>query len=155
MVKSYQGVRQVKSAKAEQQPATVGDFMTRRLVTFHPEQSMDHVIKVLLEKKISGAPVIDDEDNLVGIISEGDCLKEVVRGKYTNTPSLSGKVCEHMAENVQMMHPDMNVFEAAQMFLNMRLRRFPVVKDGKLLGQISQKDVMRAVLNLKETTWCK
>lgn len=155
MVKSFQGVRQVKSAKPEPQPATVGDYMTRRLVTFHPDQTMDQVIKVLIDKNISGGPVIDDEQNLVGIISEGDCLKEVVRGKYTNTPNLSGRVHEHMATNVKTINPQMNVFEAAQMFLSMRLRRFPVVKDGKLLGQISQKDVMRAVQNLKEVTWGK
>lgn len=155
MVKSYQGVRQVKTVKTEQQSASVEDYMTSRLVTFHPDQPMDHVIKILLEKKISGGPVIDDEQNLVGIISEGDCLKEVVKGKYTNTPNLTGKVCEHMSQNVQIMHPGMNIFEAAQMFLSLRVRRFPVVKEGKLVGQISQKDVMRAVLNLKEATWCK
>ena len=153
MVKSFQGVRQVKPAKAEPQPATVGDFMSTKLVTFHPDQTMDQVIQILLDKNISGGPVIDDENNLVGIISEGDCLKEVVKGKYTNTPSLSGKVSEHMAQNVKTINPEMNVFEAASMFLNLRLRRFPVVRDGKLLGQISQKDIMSAVKNLKETTW--
>lgn len=155
MVKSFQGVRQVKPTKAEPQPATVADYMSTRLITFHPDQTMDQVIKVLLQKKISGGPVIDDDNNLVGVISEGDCLKEVVKGKYTNTPNLSGLVRDHMATEVKTIEPEKNVFEAAHMFLTLRLRRFPVVRDGKLLGQISQKDVMRAVQNLKESTWTR
>ncbi|MGK7390369.1 MAG: CBS domain-containing protein [Candidatus Cyclobacteriaceae bacterium M2_1C_046] len=152
MVKSYKGA-QVPKAKPEQQLATVGDYMTTKLITFHPDQPMDEVMEKLLEKKISGGPVVDKEGHLIGIISEGDCLKEVVRGKYTNTPNFSGLVKEHMAENVITINAEMNIFEAAQKFLNMRLRRFPVVKEGKLVGQISQKDVMRAVLNLNVTTW--
>ena len=153
MVKSFQGVRQVKETKTAIQEVSVGDYMTRRLVTFQPDQTMDEVIKILLEKKIAGAPVVDSNHELVGVISEGDCLKEVVRGKYNNTPSLAGKVSEHMSTEVKTVHPEMNIFEVAQMFLNMKLRRFPVLKDGKLVGQISQKDVMRAVQRLKNSTW--
>ncbi|MCG8390826.1 MAG: CBS domain-containing protein [Cytophagales bacterium] len=153
MVKSFQGVRQVKETKTAIQEVSVGDYMTRRLVTFQPDQTMDEVIKILLEKKIAGAPVVDPNHELVGVISEGDCLKEVVRGKYNNTPSLAGKVSEHMSTDVKTVHPEMNIFEVAQMFLNMKLRRFPVLKDGKLVGQISQKDVMRAVQRLKNSTW--
>ncbi|MEP2772109.1 MAG: CBS domain-containing protein [Fulvivirga sp.] len=153
MVKSFQGVRQVKPKTAPVQDVHVKDHMTRQLITFHPEQTMDEVIKILLTKRISGGPVVDDDNKLVGIISEGDCLKEVVKGKYTNTPSLAGKVKDHMAKEVKTMDPEMNIFEAAGKFLEMKLRRFPVLKDGKLLGQISQRDVMRAVLSLKDSTW--
>lgn len=152
MVKSYKGA-EIPKAKPEHQPATVGDYMSTNLITFHPDQTMDQIMEKLLEKKISGGPVVDDEGKLVGIISEGDCLKEVVRGKYTNTPNISGMVSEHMAEDVITINPEMNIFEAARRFLSMRLRRFPVVKDGMLVGQISQKDIMRAVLNLNVTTW--
>lgn len=155
MVKSFQGVRRAEPKKSPTQPVHVKDYMTpkSKLFTFNPEQTMDGVIDTLIKKKISGGPVIDDNGALVGIISEGDCLKEVVKGKYTNTPSLHGKVKDHMAENVKTMDPELNIFEAAGMFLEMKLRRFPVLKDGKLLGQISQRDVMRAVQNLKDSTW--
>ncbi|MFT6882873.1 MAG: CBS domain-containing protein [Marinoscillum sp.] len=51
------------------------------------------------------------------------------------------------------MSPDMNIFEAADMFLLRRIRRFPVVNMGKLIGQISQKDVMRAAHSMQSTTW--
>ena len=153
MVKSFRGVAQVKPAKSEVQSVSVEDYMTRRLITFSPDQTMDQVIKTLLDKKIAGGPVVDENGQLCGIISEGDCLKEVVKGKYNNTPSLSGKVSDHMSRNVKTVNPEMNIFEVAQMFLNMKLRRFPVLKDGKLIGQISQKDVMKAVFHTKSSTW--
>ncbi len=152
MVKSYRGVAMA-PPKKEFQAVRVEDYMTRKLITFHPDQTMDQVIKVLTTKKISGGPVVDENQNLIGIISEGDCLKEVVRGKYTNTPSLSGKVSEHMTRNVKTIDPEMNIFDVAKLFLEAKLRRFPVIRDGKLLGQISQRDVMRACSNLKNSTW--
>lgn len=148
---SYQGARQ--SQPKEIQQIQVQDYMTRQLVTFKPDQTMDDVIAILLKKNISGGPVVDDDNNLVGIISEGDCLKEVVRGKYTNSPNQSGLVSERMITDVKTMAPEMNVLEASRMFLDLKLRRFPVMKKGKLLGQISQRDIMRAVHNLKQETW--
>lgn len=148
MVKSFRGVQKVKEKRSIARPVTVQDYMTKRLVTFRPDQTMDQVLDTLLAKKISGGPVVDENNKLIGVISEGDCLKEVVKGKYNNEPTLSGLVSEHMATDVKFVSPDVNIFELAQMFLSMRLRRFPVIKDGKLVGQISQKDVMRAVLTL-------
>ncbi len=151
MVKSYTGVR--RQEKKEIQQVLVSDYMTEKLTTFHPDQTISDVVRILNDKNISGGPVLDDSGKLVGIISEGDCLKEIVKGKYTNTPSLPGKVSEHMAKVVITIEPDTSILDAAQKFLNSRVRRFPVVKDGKVLGQISQRDVMRAVDGLKNETW--
>ncbi len=151
MVMSYQGVRQ--EPPKEIQNIQVKDYMTKKLITFHPEQGMDEVIDCLLKKNISGAPVVDDDNNLVGIISEGDCLKQVIRGKYNNTFHHSGKAKDHMSTDVKTMAPGLNIFEAAQKFLTLKLRRFPVMQDGKLLGQISQRDIMRAIQSLKNETW--
>ena len=151
MVMSYQGVRH--TPKKETQQVQVRDYMTTKLITFRPDQPMSEVIAVLTEKNISGGPVVDDKGNLVGIVSEGDCLKQVVRGKYNNSPNHHGVVADHMTRDVKTVRPDLNIFELAQLFLNLKLRRFPVMSEGKLLGQISQRDVMRAVLNLKNETW--
>ena len=153
MVKSYKGVTAVKEKGPVMQAVRVEDYMTRKLITFHPDQPMEQVIKTLITKGISGGPVVDDHHRLVGVISEGDCLKEVVRGKYNNTPTHSGRVADHMTRDVYTIRPEMNIFEVANMFLDVKLRRFPVVKDGKLLGQISQRDVMRAFDKLKNATW--
>ena len=155
MVKSYRGVAMAKDKGPKIQAVKAEDYMTRRLITFHPDETMDKVIATLVAKKISGGPVVDEGGMLVGVISEGDCLKEVVRGKYNNTPNLSGKVSEHMTRSVYTISPDTNIFDVAKKFLEVKLRRFPVVKDGKLLGQISQRDVMRACQKLKDATWSK
>ena len=151
MVKSYTGVR--KAPKKEIQSVQVKDFMTEKLVTFSPDQSMGEVSEVLMKKNISGGPVVDDSGNLCGIISEGDCLKEVLRGQYLNSPNHSGIVEDHMIRDVLTTTPETSILEIAQRFLNEKVRRFPVMKDGKLVGQISQRDVLRAVHTLKKSTW--
>ena len=154
MVKSYQGAVIEKVKDDKDQPVLVSDWMTTRLITFRPEQPIYEVIDKLLSNKISGAPVVNDKNEVVGVISEGDCLKEIVKGKYDNIPTLAGKVSDHMSTNVMTIEPTKNVFEVGQTFLNLRLRRLPVIdKFGKLIGQISQKDVMRAVRNMRSSTW--
>ena len=81
---------------------------------------MHDVVDALMKYKISGGPVVNDKNELVGVISEGDCLKEVVKGKYDNMPIFSGHVEEHMARNVVTVDPDLNIFEAAKLFLEKR-----------------------------------
>lgn len=152
MVKSYKGVQKEAKTKGPQK-VSVEDYMSTKLITFHPDQLMEEVIETLLRYKISGGPVMDDDGELVGVISEGDCMKEVVGGKYNNMPNLMGRVKEHMTAGVISISPETNIFDAAKMFLEKRIRRFPVVNRGKLVGQISQKDIMRAVHNMTSTTW--
>ncbi|MDQ3393133.1 MAG: CBS domain-containing protein [Bacteroidota bacterium] len=152
MVKSYQGegskIRQV-----DVQPVMVSDYMATKLITFTYEQCIEDVMCILLDNNISGGPVVNEKGEVIGIISEGDCLKDIVKGKYHNLPFLSGKVKDYMATNVTCIPPDTSVFEAAHMFLTLKIRRFPVVKDGKLVGQVSQKDILKAVTKLKSTSW--
>lgn len=151
MVKSFQGVRE--APVKTNQPILVEDHMTINLITFHPEDTIDHVIHVLTRKHISGAPVIDIEGKLVGIISEGDCLKEIIRGQYTNTPKFPAPVEEYMTKEVITLPPDISIFDAAERFLTLKIRRFPVVKEGKLIGQISVSDIIKAIPKLKASTW--
>ncbi|MEP0986624.1 CBS domain-containing protein [Ekhidna sp.] len=148
---SYRGAEAPKTQ--ETQALKVEDYMARKLITFKPDQPMHEVVDALMKHKISGGPVVNNNGELVGVISEGDCLKEVVKGKYDNMPIFSGLVEEHMAKDVVTVAADLNIFEAAKMFLEKRLRRFPVIHEGKLIGQISQKDVMKAVLKAKSSTW--
>lgn len=152
MVKNYKGIV-VAVAKEEPSSILVADYMARQLITFSPDQTIMEVMDTLMSKRISGGPVVNARKELLGVISEGDCLKEVVKGKYNNIPVLSGKVSEYMATNVITISPRENIFDAANMFLNKRLRRFPVIENGKLIGQISQKDVIRAIKNLKSEDW--
>lgn len=151
MVKSYTGVRKVQEKEVHH--VHVSDFMTTKLEVFHPDQPIGEVAKILMEKNISGGPVVNDSGDLVGIISEGDCLKEIVRGKYLNSPNHGGMVSDHMATNVLTTTPNAGILETAQKFLNEKVRRFPVMEGGRLVGQISQRDILRAVNELKNQTW--
>lgn len=152
MVKSFQGVRVVEPKKTAI-PVLVKDHMITNLIVFRPEDSIDHVLDILTQRKISGAPVVNGDGQLVGIISEVDCLKEIIKGKYSNTPKFPGKVADHMTEDVITLSQEMTIFDAAQKFLELKIRRFPVLKDGRLIGQISLSDVIRAFPKLKSTTW--
>ncbi|MDA9289753.1 CBS domain-containing protein [Polaribacter sp.] len=152
-IKSFQGKRDASQGK-EKVHILVSDYMTKKLITFKPEDSLDHVIHLLIANKISGGPVINDQNELIGIISETDCIKHVSQSKYYNMPSDSDNtVAKKMNSNVDTIDKDMNIFDAASKFINSKRRRFPVVENGKLIGQISQKDVLKAALNIRENTW--
>jgi len=152
MVKSYQAPKKEKP-KFSEQNIQVKSFMTKKLITFAPEDSMGHVLKTLVKHGFSGGPVLDSDGNLIGIVSEGDCVKQVIRGKYTNTPELNGIVSEYMTPDPVTVSSSDNIFDVAKKFLKLRLRRFPVVDNGKLVGQISQYDIMVAIDSLRNETW--
>jgi len=152
MVISYKAA-QKQPEKVTDQAILAKDFMTKKLITFSPEQPLNEIIQVLIKKNISGGPVVDKGGKLIGVISEGDCLKQVVRGKYNNSPEIMGLVKDYMTSDPVTVGPNENIFEIARLFLKLRLRRFPVLNNGKLVGQISQRDVMAAIQDLKNETW--
>lgn len=128
--------------------------MTTKLITFKPDDSLDHVIHLLIANKISGGPVVNDKNELIGIISETDCIKHISESKYYNMPSDSNNiVAKKMVTTVDIIDKDMNIFDAATKFINSKRRRFPVIENGKLIGQISQKDILKAALSIKGTSW--
>jgi CBS domain-containing protein len=127
--------------------------MTTNLITFKPNQSVEEVIDSLIKNRISGCPVVNDNNELIGIISEGDCIKQISESRYYNMPSSDSSVEKHMISNVETIDGNMNIFDAANKFLESKRRRFPIVENGKLIGQISQKDILKAALKLKGHTW--
>lgn len=151
-IKSYIGKR-AKATKGSSENIKVSDYMSTNLTTFSPEQSVMEVMNTLIKKKISGGPVVNERNELVGIISEGDCMKQISNSRYYNQPMEDIKVEEHMVKNVETIDGEMNVFDAADKFLASRRRRFPIVEEGKLVGLISQKDILKAALELKGTSW--
>ncbi len=151
-IKSYIGKR-AKPTKGSTENIKVSDYMTTNLITFRPNQSVLEVMNTLIKKRISGGPVVNEKNELVGIISEGDCMKQISTSRYYNQPLQDFKVEQHMATNVDTIDGDMNVFDAADKFLTSKHRRFPIVENGKLVGQISQKDVLKAALQLKGRNW--
>lgn len=151
-IKSYIG-RRAKPTKGSSENIKVSDYMSTNLTTFRPDQSVMDVMNILIKKKISGGPVVNEKNELIGIISEGDCMKQISHSRYYNQPMEDVKVSDHMVKDVETIDGEMNVFDAADKFLNSKRRRFPIVKEGKLVGLISQKDVLKAAITLKGHSW--
>ncbi len=125
---------------------TARDFMTTDLVTVTPEQDIHRAIKVLLERQISGAPVVDSHGRLVGILSMKDCLKVAFAASYHQ--EWGGRVSEFMSPEVITIEADTDIVEVTQIFLRSRFRRYPVMADGRLVGVLSRYDVLRALEEL-------
>ncbi|EAP87473.1 CBS domain-containing protein [Croceibacter atlanticus] len=151
-ISNYMG-RRAKPTKGSKEQITVSDYMSRKLVTFTPSQNVMEVIQTLVKHKISGGPVVNDQNELVGIISEGDCIKQISDSRYHNLPMDDATVEKHMVRDVETIDGNMNIFDAANQFLSAKRRRFPIVEEGKLVGLISQKDILKAALNLKQQNW--
>ncbi len=108
----------------------------------------------MIKDKIFGGPVVNDKNELIGIISETDCIKHISDSKYYNMPmDNSHSVANNMVSEVETIDKNMNIFDAATKFINSGRRRFPIIENGKLIGQISQKDVLKAALKMKGNSW--
>lgn len=122
----------------------VKDYMAHHLVTFSPEMDILEAVHLLLTKRISGAPVVDKLGNIVGLLSEKDCLAIALRTSYFE--ERAGKVEEFMTRNVKTVSADASMVDIAKLFIESNYRRYPVVdEDGRLVGQVSRRDVLKAM----------
>jgi len=153
-IKSFQGRRAKTVSKKEYvAPILVSDYMTKKLVTFTPDQSILEVMEQFTKYNISGGPVMDDNGFLVGIISEADCMKQISESRYFNQPILDKSVEKFMTKEVETIPHDISIFDAAGIFDKHNRRRLPVMQDGILVGQISRKDIVVAALKLSGQSW--
>ena len=151
-IKSFQGKR-AEPEKPVEEAILVEDYMTTSLITFRKDEKIADVIAKLVSHRISGGPVVNERNELLGIISEGDCLKQISDSRYYNMPMEDLTVEKHMTCNVETIDGKMNVLDAAKKFVELKHRRFPIVEDGILVGQISQSDILKAAMELKGDTW--
>ena len=151
-IKSFQGHRE-KKIKAKTKTLLVEDIMSRNLIVFKPEETIHEVMKKFIKYRISGGPVVNEKGDLIGVISEADCMKEVSESRYFNMPILDKSVSNFMTTNVDTIDASKTIFEAASNFFKTSRRRFPVMEKNKLVGQISRKDIVIATLNMKSNTW--
>ncbi|MEM7027716.1 MAG: CBS domain-containing protein [Pseudomonadota bacterium] len=125
------------------QSIKVKDYMAASLITFSPELDVMNAVSQLIQKRISGAPVLDEHGNLVGILSERDCVKVALQSCYYSEQA--GVVKDYMQSEVQTIDGDTSILELAQLFVDKPFRRYPVVDGSRLVGQISIRDVLRAL----------
>ena len=123
---------------------TVNDYMIRSLHTLKADTDIFDAVDFLLKYKISGAPVIDRNDRVVGMLSEKDCLSLLHDADGKIQEGL--KVADLMSKKVETILPETDIYSASARFIQTSYRRFPVVgKDGILKGQIRRKDILRAI----------
>lgn len=121
----------------------VEEFMTKSLVTLHAEMDIYDAILKMMKHDVSGAPVVDD-DTLVGMLSEKDCMSLFAAAAYSNLPR--GTVAEYMVMHPETVGPKADLFMVAGIFMHRPYRRLPVMDQDKLVGIVSRPDVLRASL---------
>jgi CBS domain-containing protein len=117
--------------------------MAKHLVAFAPDMDVLDAIHQLVQHRIAGAPVVDERGDLVGMLSEFDCMKVALNAGYFS--QRGGPVAEFMSTEVETVDAAMSIVDLAQKFLDSKYRRFPVMNDNRLVGQISRRDVLRAL----------
>ncbi len=123
--------------------AKVRDYMARHLITLSPEMEILRAVSILLKNDIAAAPVVDDAGNLVGILTERDCMKVVLNAGYHS--EYGGQVSEFMSPEVETIAANESIVDVAKLFFGQRFHRYPVLDNGRLVGQISRRDVLRAL----------
>src|SRR5210317_346774 len=126
------------------QSVNLRDYMLPHPVKVKPQDNILDAMQVIIDNKISGVCVVDADGNLVGILSELDCLRAALGAPYNNTSI--GAVADHMTgDNLLVGHPEENILDVAQDMLLKKHRRRPVVENGRLIGQITCRQLLAAV----------
>jgi CBS domain-containing protein len=125
---------------------TAGAIMTTEIVTSRPNVSIEAAIDTLLSEEISGLPVVDDDGRLVGVISEFALLAVAYDRRVKNHT-----VSQHMTRDIFSVDIDDPISRVADLCIVHRVRRLPVLKDGRLVGIISRRDVLRALIESPAT----
>ncbi|NNL92549.1 MAG: CBS domain-containing protein, partial [Saprospiraceae bacterium] len=131
---------------SQKQPAasipSVEEYMTKDLITFKADTDINEVISSLLENRISGAPVLDDNGKVVGLIDDKDCLKVLYGSLYNQMPSTSETVSNYMSNVMKKINVNQSILDVAMLFASTPYKRLLVMDDNdNLIGQVSRRDI--------------
>jgi CBS domain-containing protein len=127
---------------------TARDMMHARPMTVRPDSEIEAAVRQLIKRGYSGAPVVDERDRLVGVLSEHDCIGVLTRAISEGWPG--GTVEKHMTTDVETVAPSEDAFTISARFAQGRHRRLLVVEDDRLIGLISRRDLMKALEETEE-----
>lgn len=121
----------------------IENIMSRNVITVKEETSIDELIRLLVEHEITGVPVVSEELNVLGVITEKDILSSL----YYNRPVF---IPELMTRDVVCFDIDSEVIEVAECLMENNFRRIPILSKGKLVGIVSRSDVIKLLYNGKK-----
>ncbi|MDA8963022.1 CBS domain-containing protein [Pseudomonadales bacterium] len=123
----------------------VRDFMAKHYTTVNPEQSLATAVQTLLEYKQSAAPVVNAQQQLVGLLSEADCMRAtLVQGYFNEGATL---VKDQMTATPETVSPEEELSSVSDIFLKNSRRLMPVVEAGVLVGIVSRQDILKALID--------
>jgi CBS domain-containing protein len=117
-------------------------------VTIHPDMEVSEAVSVLLKYRISAVPVVNDRRELIGILAERDCLKAFVNEEYYQSPT--ALVRDLMSSEVVTVDSDADILQAVELFSHHEFHHLPVLANKRLVGDISRRDVIRAILKMHQ-----
>lgn len=117
-------------------------------VTFKPDMHVHEAVNLLLKHSIPAGYVVEDGDRIVGVLAERDCLDAFMNEKYYDSPT--ALVRDLMASNIVSISPDADILQAANLFSQHKYHRLPVVTGGRLVGDITRRDVIQAIIESRK-----
>lgn len=125
---------------------TARDLMATGLLSFRPEQTIMEALTGLLKQGVSGGPVVDTEGRLLGMLSELDCLRVLASDEFYLEDQEEGALVEKcMTRDPLTIPADLGIYAISHYFLTKPIRRLPVVEGGRVIGQVSRRDVLRGI----------
>lgn len=135
---------------------SVTEYMTpiSRLITIKEDTPVLEVLTTLLDKRITGAPVVNNEGEVVGLIDDKDCLNILLGSAYYNHPVEKDTVSEYMSNVMKDISIENDIVDVANTFLTTPYKRLLVMdSQGKLAGQISRRDILLAIRDMNLKKW--
>lgn len=127
---------------------TARDCMTANVVAFAPDDDLFKAMSLLLKNHFAAGPVVDEDGQLTGMLTEKDCLRIVSNFAYDEDLE-GGKVRDYQSAIRVICEPDLDVFGVTDRFLGTNFPLLPVVDNGKLVGVISRRDTLRGIQELR------
>ena len=124
---------------------SLDSYMVKRPIKVKASAPILEAVEVILQHSVSGLCVVDDDDKLVGMLSELDCLRAIVERIYVNKQASAGYVYEVMTKDVEVNKPHDDIISVATSMLNHKHRRLPVVDDNQLIGQVTCRQILGAI----------
>ena len=135
---------------AQSKMPVAADLMENVRITLSPRSSLLEAIAQLAEGGMSAAPVVDEDDCLLGILTEKDCLRILSLSAFYRP--YDGQVSDYLSTLNRHIETDMDLFRIAELFLENNFPMLPVVREGKLVGCITRQHVLHGIIEFSRTT---